>query len=86
MPEIAMFRKGSRMLIRPTYPRMRVLRAVVGFGERGVNCTELYERLLHDGAPLTVPTIYRVAKELAMAGLLQRERSDDGKVFYRSCC
>lgn len=75
-------RRRHAVALRPTYSRLQVLQAVQRAGAHGIGCQALYVALLRGGAALPLATIYRVAKDLADAGLLARGLDSDQRVIY----
>lgn len=82
LPAAHWFKRSRHVRIRPTPARLRVLEAIVQLGRSRVKCADISSHLALSGAPLPAATIYCVAKEMAQAGLLMRDREDGGLTVY----
>lgn len=82
LPAAHWFKRSRQVRIRPTPARLRVLEAIVQLGRSRVKCADISSHLAQNGAPLPAATIYCVAKEMAQAGLLMRDREDGGLTVY----
>lgn len=78
-----LFRRRHRFRMRPTQPRLLVLKAIESLGRDGGRYMDIRRQLESAGTPLAEQTIYRVAREMADAGLLTRGHATDGRIVYR---
>ena len=60
--------------LRPTSARVCVLQVLAGTSRQAMNAEGIYQQLLRIGIAVSLGTIYRVLKEMELAGLLLRER------------
>ena len=60
--------------LRPTSARICVLQVLAATERQALNAEGIYQQLLHIGIAVSLGTIYRVLKEMELAGLLLRER------------
>lgn len=78
-----LFRRRHKFRMRPTQPRLLVLKAIESLGQDGGKYPDIRRQLESAGTPLAEQTIYRVAREMADAGLLTRCHATDGRIVYR---
>lgn len=60
--------------LRPTSARICILQVLAATQRQAMNAEGIYQQLLHIGISISLGTIYRVLKEMELAGLLLRER------------
>ncbi|PHV50238.1 hypothetical protein CSQ91_03355 [Janthinobacterium sp. BJB301] len=68
------FERLRAVRLRPTSARICILQVLAGTQRQAMNAESIYQQLLHIGIAVSLGTIYRVLKEMELAGLLLRER------------
>lgn len=68
------FERLRAVRLRPTSARICILQVLGATERQALNAEGIYQQLLHIGIAVSLGTIYRVLKEMELAGLLLRER------------
>jgi len=69
--------------LRPTTPRVRILRLLADGESRPISSKDVYRILLLRGMHISVPAVYRTMRELADKGLVHGERGRRREARYR---
>lgn len=68
------FERLRAVRLRPTSARICILQVLGATERQALNAEGIYQQLLQIGIAVSLGTIYRVLKEMELAGLLLRER------------
>ncbi len=68
--------------LKATAPRMKVLEAFQGSGQRHMSAEDVYRVLMKESLDVGLATIYRVLAQFEQAGLVTRNHFESGKAVY----